>query len=50
MAEPVVLDFVEYKEFFKLNETISFFVLLASFILAIEYLIPPIRLGPNSGQ
>ena len=51
-AHAKALDFsaVECTEFFKLNESITFFVLLTSFILAVEYLVPPVRLGPNSGQ
>ena len=52
VAAPIPVDFsaVECTEFFKLNESITFFVLLTSFILAVEYLVPPVRLGPNSGQ
>ena len=54
VAAPIPVDFsaVECTEFFKLNEsiTVTFFVLLTSFILAVEYLVPPVRLGPNSGQ
>ena len=37
-------------EYFKPDQTLAFFLLLASFILALEYLMPPERLGPNSGQ
>ena len=52
VAAPIPVDFsaVECTEFFKLNESSTFFVLLTSFILAVEYLVPPVRLGPNSGQ
>ena len=49
LAPPDFSD-LECMEYFKPNETVTFFILLASFMLALEYLVPPQRLGPNSGQ